>query len=63
MRNPNVDILFHPTGRSMPKRDEYNVDIDAEMAEIAKNELKFNSTVESLNRKLNRITLSIKGRS
>lgn len=29
MRNPHVDILFHPTGRSMPKRDSYDVDIDA----------------------------------
>ncbi|TSC97333.1 MAG: DNA polymerase X family [Parcubacteria group bacterium Greene1014_47] len=29
MRNPHVDILFHPTGRSMPKRDSYDIDIDA----------------------------------
>ena len=28
MRNPNVDILFHPTGRSMPKRDAYSLDMD-----------------------------------
>lgn len=44
------------------RSDDNNVDIDAEMAEIAKNELKFNSTVETLNRKLRRITLSIRGR-
>ena len=29
IRNPHVDILFHPTGRSMPKRDSYDIDIDA----------------------------------
>jgi DNA polymerase (family 10) len=29
MRNPHVDILFHPTGRSMPKRDSYDIDVDA----------------------------------
>jgi DNA polymerase (family 10) len=27
IRNPHVDILFHPTGRSMPKRDSYDIDI------------------------------------
>lgn len=29
MSSPHVDILFHPTGRSMPRRPEYHVDIDA----------------------------------
>ena len=29
MRNPNVDILFHPTTRSMPKRGECKLDMDA----------------------------------
>jgi DNA polymerase (family 10) len=28
MKNPNVDILFHPTGRVLHKRDPYKVDID-----------------------------------
>ncbi|MBI1984678.1 MAG: DNA polymerase/3'-5' exonuclease PolX, partial [Candidatus Wildermuthbacteria bacterium] len=27
--NPHVDILFHPTGRSLPKRDSYDLDIEA----------------------------------
>lgn len=36
MRNPHVDILFHPTGRSMPKRDSYDIDIDAVIEEAKK---------------------------
>jgi DNA polymerase (family 10) len=36
MRNPNVDILFHPTGRSMPKRDEYDLDMDTVITEAKK---------------------------
>ncbi len=36
MNNPHVDILFHPTGRSMPKRDAYNVDMDAVIKEAKK---------------------------
>lgn len=29
MRNPNVDIISHPTGRIIKKRDEYQIDFDA----------------------------------
>ncbi len=29
MENPNVDIIFHPTGRVLQKRDAYKVDMDA----------------------------------
>lgn len=29
MRNPNADILFHPTGRVIQKREAYDVDMDA----------------------------------
>ena len=29
MENPNVDIIFHPTGRVIQRRDAYKVDIDA----------------------------------
>ncbi len=29
MSNPHVDILFHPTGRVLNKRDAYEIDIDA----------------------------------
>ena len=36
MRNPHVDILFHPTGRSMPKRDEYDLDMDTVITEAKK---------------------------
>ncbi|MEK7124399.1 MAG: DNA polymerase/3'-5' exonuclease PolX [Patescibacteria group bacterium] len=36
MRNPNVDIISHPTGRLIGKRDEYQHDFD-KMLEIAKN--------------------------
>ncbi len=29
MRNPNVDVVSHPTGRILKKRDEYRIDFDA----------------------------------
>jgi len=29
MENPNVDIIFHPTGRLIQRRDAYKVDMDA----------------------------------
>jgi len=29
MRNPHADILFHPTGRIIGKREPYDVDIEA----------------------------------
>jgi DNA polymerase (family 10) len=35
MRNPNVDILFHPTGRVLKQREAYNVDIE-EIIHVAK---------------------------
>ncbi|TRZ64783.1 MAG: DNA polymerase/3'-5' exonuclease PolX [Spirochaetia bacterium] len=35
MENPNVDIIAHPTGRILKKRDEYEVDFD-ELLETAK---------------------------
>lgn len=35
MKNPNVDIISHPTGRLIGKRDEYQVDFD-EILKIAK---------------------------
>lgn len=36
MTNPNVDILFHPTGRVLNKRDAYEVDIDSIIAHAKK---------------------------
>jgi len=32
MENPHADILFHPTGRLLQKREAYEVDIDAVIA-------------------------------
>jgi len=32
MRNPHADILFHPTGRVLQKREAYDVDLDAVIA-------------------------------
>lgn len=29
MENPNVDVIFHPTGRVIQRRDAYKVDMDA----------------------------------
>ncbi len=29
IENPNVDIIFHPTGRVLQRRDAYKIDIDA----------------------------------
>jgi DNA polymerase (family 10) len=28
MRNPHVDVLFHPTGRVLGRREPYDVDVD-----------------------------------
>jgi DNA polymerase (family 10) len=33
MRNPNADILFHPTGRVLNRREAYDVDMDAVITE------------------------------
>ena len=35
MRNPNIDIISHPTGRLIGKRDEYQLDFD-KILEVAK---------------------------
>ena len=35
MKNPNVDIISHPTGRLIGKRDEYKIDFD-KILKIAK---------------------------
>lgn len=35
MENPNADILFHPTGRLINKREPYKVDVD-EIIKVAK---------------------------
>ena len=28
MKNPNIDIISHPTGRLIQRRDEYQIDMD-----------------------------------
>ena len=35
MKNPNVDIISHPTGRILQKREEYKIDFD-EILKVAK---------------------------
>ena len=35
MRNPNVDIISHPTGRILQRREEYKIDFD-EILKVAK---------------------------
>ena len=35
MRNPNVDIIFHPTGRLINRREAYKIDMD-ELIKTAK---------------------------
>jgi len=35
MKNPNVDIISHPTGRILKRRDEYQIDFD-EILKVAK---------------------------
>lgn len=42
MKNPHVDIIAHPTGRILQRRDEYQIDFD-EILKIAK---KFNVVLE-----------------
>ena len=36
MENPHVDILFHPTGRIIQKREAYEVDMDVVIAQAKK---------------------------
>lgn len=36
MNNKNVDIIFHPTGRLIKKRDPYDVDVEELLREAAK---------------------------
>ena len=53
MRNPNVDIISHPTGRLLKKRDEYQIDFE-KILKIAKETntiLEINSYPERLDLK------------
>jgi DNA polymerase (family X) len=52
LKNPHVDILFHPTGRIINKRDGYDIDID-KVIEVAKD----TKTVLEINAHYNRLDL------
>jgi flagellar basal-body rod protein FlgB len=65
--NPVTDInSVQPTiwreNDTFTRADDNNVDMDVEMAGLAKNELMFNALIESLNRKLSMLKQSIRGR-
>jgi len=50
MKNPNVDIISHPTGRLINKRDEYQINLDKilKVAKETKTILEINSFPERL---------------
>ncbi|MFZ5559689.1 MAG: DNA polymerase/3'-5' exonuclease PolX [Patescibacteria group bacterium] len=50
MKNPNVDILSHPTGRLIQRRDEYQIDFDKilRLAKETKTILEINAFPERL---------------
>ncbi|MFS0780653.1 DNA polymerase/3'-5' exonuclease PolX [Bacillus sp. 1P06AnD] len=54
LENPNVDIIAHPTGRLIGKRDGYDVDVD-QLIEWAKE----TNTALELNANPNRLDLSV----
>jgi len=53
MKNPNIDIISHPTGRLLKKRDEYQIDFDKILrgANLTKTILEINSYPERLDLK------------
>ena len=53
MRNPNVDIISHPTGRILQRRDEYEIDFDKilKAAEETSTVLEINAYPERLDLK------------
>ena len=53
MKNPNIDILAHPTGRILKKRDEYQCDFD----KILKAAKEYNVTLE-INASMERMDLN-----
>ncbi|MFA6451268.1 MAG: flagellar basal body rod protein FlgB [bacterium] len=65
--NPPTDLnSVKPTiwreNDTFTRADDNNVDIDVEMAELAKNELMFNALTDSLSRKLSGLKMAIRGR-
>jgi flagellar basal-body rod protein FlgB len=62
--NPHTDInSIQPTiwreNDTFTRADDNNVDMDVEMANVAKNEIMFDSLIDSLNRKLAMLKMSI----
>jgi DNA polymerase (family 10) len=51
-QNPSIDIIFHPTGRIINKRDGYPVNVD-KLVDVAKN----TSTVLEIDAHYNRLDL------
>ena len=65
--NPPTDIrTVQPTmwrqNDTFSRADDNNVDIDVEMAELAKNQIMFNALVEVLNRKFSGLKTVIRGK-
>ena len=50
MKNPNIDIISHPTGRIIQRRDEYQIDLDKifRVAKTTRTVLEINSFPERL---------------
>jgi len=53
MRNPHVDIIFHPTGRLIQRREPYDIDVDDIIKTAKKNNvvLEINSSPDRLDLK------------
>ena len=60
-RNPSVDILFHPTGRLINKRDGYEVDIEKviEVASETRTILEINSNYDRLDLRDDQIRMAV----
>ena len=61
MKNPNIDILFHPTGRVINQRPPYEVDIDRiiKVAKETKTILEINAFPNRLDLKDEHIRMAI----
>ncbi|HEX6378795.1 MAG TPA: DNA polymerase III, partial [Nitrososphaeraceae archaeon] len=61
-RNPSVDILFHPTGRLINKREGYAVDIEKvmEVASDTRTVLEINSSYNRLDLRDEHIRMAVK---
>ncbi|RKD27794.1 flagellar basal-body rod protein FlgB [Caminicella sporogenes DSM 14501] len=55
----DIEIQITTEYNTSFRKDENNVNIDTEMAELAKNTIKFNALIKQLNGKLHRIKMCI----